>query len=288
MSLRKLALIHAFSGFGHSTMSVILPVVSAMGVQGCPLPTAIFSNHTGFPEWYKLDFTEHMVPYAEAWNRLELKFDGIYSGYLGSGAQCDAVLKLVKAHPEAIFFLDPVMGDHGRLYSAITPEHVAAMKKLVTYAQYILPNITEACILTDTTYKEAFSQEEICDIISKLHAMGPSHVVITGLHDSNMFTNYISELCDTNYPSDVVLPSGSDVRIKTITLPAAGNSRPGTGDIFGSVVVSGILKGQPLEQSVQKAARFVSDCIKISDENNLPVREGTCFELVLPSLLRQE
>ena len=118
--------------------------------------------------------------------------------------------------------------------------------------------------------------------------MGPSHVVITGLHDSNMFTNYISELCDTNYPSDVVLPSGSDVRIKTITLPAAGNSRPGTGDIFGSVVVSGILKGQPLEQSVQKAARFVSDCIKISDENNLPVREGTCFELVLPSLLRQE
>ena len=288
MSLRKLALIHAFSGFGHSTMSVILPVVSAMGVQGCPLPTAIFSNHTGFPDWYKLDFTEHMVPFIEAWNRLELKFDGIYSGYLGSGAQCNAVLNLVETHPEATFFLDPVMGDHGKLYSAITPEHVAAMKKLVTYAQYILPNITEACVLTDTTYKEAFSPEEIYDIISKLHAMGPSHVVITGLRDGNMFTNYISELSDQHHSIDVVLPSCSDVRVKTVTLPAAGTSRPGTGDIFGSVVVSGILKGQPLEQSVQKAARFVSDCIIISDANNLPVREGTCFELVLPSLLHQE
>lgn len=272
MTPRKLALIHAISGYGHSTMSVILPVVSAMGVQGCPLPTAIFSNHTGFPDWYKLDFTEHMVPFAESWNRLELKFDGIYSGYLGSGAQCDAVLNLVETHPEAIFFLDPVMGDHGKLYSAITPEHVAAMKKLVSYAQYILPNITEACVLTDTPYKNDFSHEEICDIISKLHAMGPAHVVITGICDGDMLTNYISEL-----------PGSA----RQVSLPIAGNSRPGTGDIFGSVVVSGILKGQPLEQSVQKAARFVSDCIKISDENNLPVREGTCFELVLPNLMHQ-
>ena len=281
MTLRKLALIHAFSGFGHSTMSVILPVVSAMGVQGCPLPTAIFSNHTGFPDWYKLDFTEHMVPFAEAWNRLELKFDGIYSGYLGSGAQCDAVLNLVETHSEATFFLDPVMGDHGRLYSAITPEHVSAMKKLVTYAQYILPNITEACMLTDTTYKETFSHEEICDILCKLHAMGPDHIVITGIRDGNMLTNYISELPGTSGQFNMA------PQIKTVTLPVAGNSRPGTGDIFGSVVISSVLKGQPLEQGVQKAARFVSDCIKVSDECGLPIREGTCFELVLPNLMRQ-
>lgn len=273
---RKLALIHAFSGFGHSTMSVILPVVSAMGVQGCPLPTAIFSNHTGFPDWYKLDFTEHMTPYAEAWQRLDLKFDGIYSGYLGSGAQCDAVLRLVESHPEATFFLDPVMGDHGKLYSAITEDHVAAMKKLVTYAHYILPNITEACVLTDTPYKEDFSQEELQDIISKLHHMGPQNIVITGIRNGDMLVNYISEL------------SNQKQMLEQVSLPIAGNSRPGTGDIFGSVVVSGILKGQPLEQSVQKAARFVSECIKISDESNLPVREGTCFELVLPILLRPE
>ena len=276
MKLHKLALIHAVSGFGHSTMSVILPVVSAMGVQGCPLPTAIFSNHTGFPDWYKLDFTEHMVPYAEAWNKLGLKFDGIYSGYLGSGAQCDAVLKLVEAHPEAIFFLDPVMGDHGKLYSAITPEHVAAMKKLVTYAGYILPNITEACVLADVPYKEDFSHTEIKDILERLHALGPEHIVITGLRQGDMLTNYISEVVN-------------DIQtVNTVSMPVAGNFRPGTGDIFGSVVISDILKGQPLEHGVQKAAQFISDCIKISDANGLPVREGTCFELVLPNLLRQE
>lgn len=276
MKPRKLALIHAISGFGHSTMSVILPVVSAMGIQGCPLPTAVFSNHTGFPDWYKLDFTEHMMPYAEAWNNLDLKFDGIYSGYLGSGAQCDAVLQLVEAHPEATFFLDPVMGDHGKLYSAITAEHVAAMKKLVTHAGYILPNITEACVLADISYKEDFSHEEICVLLEKLHALGPAHIVITGLRQGDTLTNYVSEMNDYGHT------------MNTVSLPVAGNSRPGTGDIFGSVVVSDILKGQPLEQGVQKAAQFVSDCIKISDANNLPVREGTCFELVLPNLMRQE
>ena len=288
MTQRKLALIHAFSGFGHSTMSVILPVVSAMGIQGCPLPTAIFSNHTGFPDWYKLDLTEHMMPYAEAWNRLDLSFDGIYSGYLGSGAQCDAVLNLVQKHPEAIFFLDPVMGDHGKLYSAITPEHVVAMKRLTASAHYILPNITEACVLTDTPYKEAFSFEELLTIISKLHAMGPEHIVITGIREGNMLTNYISEIMDTTVPSDAAVQHDITPQIKAISRPIAGNSRPGTGDIFGSVVVSGILKGQSLEQSVQKAAQFVFDCIKISDDNDLPVREGTCFELVLPTLFCQE
>ena len=272
MKLHKLALIHAVSGFGHSTMSVILPVVSAMGVQGCPLPTAIFSNHTGFPNWYKLDFTEHMMPYIQAWDRLDIAFDGIYSGYLGSGAQCQAVLALVKKQPDATFFLDPVMGDHGRLYSAITPEHVDAMKELVTHATYILPNITEACVLTDTKYQEDFSAEELAHIAQKLHALGPAHIVITGLQHGKLLSNYISEISDSEQVTSMV------------STPIAGKSRPGTGDIFGSIVVSGIIKGQPLEQGVQKAAQFICDCIKASDEYNLPIKEGTCFELLLPTL----
>ncbi len=272
MKPKKLALIHAVSGFGHSTMSVILPVVSAMGVQGCPLPTAIFSNHTGFPDWYKLDFTEHMMPYIQAWDNLNIAFDGIYSGYLGSGAQCQVVLTLVEKQPNATFFLDPVMGDHGRLYSAITPEHVAAMKELVTHAAYLLPNITEACILTETPYREAFSEKELAQITNKLHAMGPAHIVITGLAHGNTLTNYISEIVDGTQKTGMV------------SMPVAGKSRPGTGDIFGSIVVSDIIKGQPLTQGVQKAAQFISDCIKASDEYDLPVKEGTCFELLLPTL----
>ena len=273
MKLHKLALIHAFSGFGHSTMSVILPVVSAMGVQGCPLPTAIFSNHTGFPDWYKLDFTDHMMPYIQAWDNLGLNFDGIYSGYLGSGAQCQAVLSLVEKHPEATFFLDPVMGDHGKLYSAITPEHVAAMKELVKHAAYLLPNITEACVLTDTPYQEDFSMEALTTLAAKLHSLGPAHIVMTGLQQGELLTNFISEMIEGTQ------------HISEVSMPIAGKSRPGTGDIFGSIVVSDIIKGQPLEHGVQKAAQFVSDCIKTSDTYDIPVKEGTCFELLLPTLM---
>lgn len=276
MYLPKLALVHSFSGFGHSTMSVILPVVSSMGVQGCPLPTALFSNHTGFSDWYKLDFTEHMLPYIEAWNQLSISFDGIYSGYLGCGAQCQAVLELVRTHPEATFFLDPVMGDHGSLYRAITPEHVLAMKTLVSHADYLLPNITEACILTDTPYQEHFSEEALSQITKKLHALGPKHIVITGLCTQGQFLNYISE-----YPDDTQQTS-------VVSMPIAGTSRPGTGDIFGAVVVSDTIKGQPLTKSVQKAAKFVSDCIQASDAYQIPVKEGTCFELLLPSLYTTE
>lgn len=276
MHLQKLVLIHAFSGFGHSTMSVILPVVSAMGIQGCPLPTAVFSNHTGFQDWHKVDLTEEMMPHIEAWNRLNLTFDGIYSGYLGSGAQAEAVLNLVQSHPESIFFLDPVLGDHGRLYSAITAEHVAAMKELTHYAGYLLPNITEACVLTDTPFRDDFSDDDIADIAGKLHAMGPKHIVITGIRRDDMFVNYLSEASDTDALA---------YQLDSAALPVAGTSRPGTGDIFGSVLISCILKGQPLKQSVCKAAQFVADCIKASDDRNLPPVEGTCFELLLSGLI---
>ncbi len=308
MHLQKLVLVHALSGFGHSTMSVILPVVSAMGIQGCPLPTAVFSNHTGFPNWHKVDLTDEMTASLDAWDQLSLTFDGIYSGYLGSGKQAEIVLDLVKRHPESTFFLDPVMGDHGRLYSAITPEHVAAMKELTHHASYIIPNMTEACVLTDTVYREDFTADDIYAIMEKLHAMGPKHIVITGIHEEDSIANYFSSCASIAYKAPVTPNAFASTGITVpaalnesapfssaspsidsdskgrIALPIAGASRPGTGDIFGSVLISCILKGQPLEQSVLKAARFVSDCIKTSDLHHLPTIVGTCFEQVLPEL----
>lgn len=274
MKISKLALIHDMCGIGHCSMTVALPIVSVMGIQGCPVPTSIFSNHTGYPKWYKEDFTAQMRAYLNTWEELHVKLDGIYCGYLGSGLQCEAVLNLVQNHTEALFFLDPVMGDHGTLYSAITKEHICAMKQLTSYAQYIVPNITEACILTDTPYKADFSDEELRCIAQKLHALGPSNIVITGIRQENLFINYISQMQQGQHT------------IQLLTVPSAGNPRPGTGDIFASVLVSGILKGQPLTQSVQKAAQFIYDCIQASDACNLPICEGTCFEQVLSSLLQ--
>jgi len=274
MRPKKLALIHDICGIGHCSMTVALPIVSTMGIQGCPIPTAIFSGHTAYKNWYKLDFSEHIPSYLDAWMAENVLLDGIYCGYLGSGEQVNAVLSLVKTHPDAMFFLDPVMGDHGVLYSAITQEHVLAMKTLVSYANYIVPNITEACVLTDTPFKEHFSLPELEKIAQKLHLLGPKNVVITGIRSQNTFCNVVSTIENTSF-------------LKFLTTPVAGNARPGTGDIFASVLFSGILKGQPFETSVQKAAQFVADCIQLSDQNNLPIVEGTCFELLLPTLLQE-
>ena len=141
MQPKKLALIHDMCGIGHCSMTVALPIVSVMGIQGCPVPTAIFSGHTAYKNWHKVDFTDQIPCYLEAWDKEHVHLDGIYCGYLGSGAQVNAVLDLVKKHPDALFFLDPVMGDHGALYSAITDEHILAMKTLVSYADSVDPFI---------------------------------------------------------------------------------------------------------------------------------------------------
>ena len=271
MQPKKLALIHDMCGIGHCSMTVALPIVSVMGIQGCPIPTAIFSSHTMYKNWHKVDFSSHMPDYLKAWDKENVALDGIYCGYLGSGEQVNAVLSLAKAHPNALFLLDPVMGDHGVLYTAITKEHVLAMKTLVSHADYIVPNITEACVLTDTSFKNAFSNEELAEIVQKLHLLGPKNVVITGIRTENTFINVIS--------------TAENGTFTQISMPIAGNSRPGTGDIFASVLVSNLLKEQNLAESVDKAAHFVADCIQKSDELDLPIVEGTCFELILPSLL---
>ena len=287
---RRVLTVQDISCVGQCSLTVALPILSACGAETCVLPSAVLSTHTGgFTGFTFRDLTEDMPSILAHWQKEGIDFDAIYTGYLACEEQIDRMISFFdRFGKKCLKIVDPAMGDNGKLYPAFDEAFAKHMATLCAKADIIVPNITEACVLTDTTYKEAFSPEEIYDIISKLHAMGPSRIVITGLRDGNMFTNYISELSNQHHSIDVVLPSGSDARIKTVTLPAAGTSRPGTGDIFGSVVVSGTLKGQPLEQCVQKAARFVSDCIKISDANNLPVREGTCFELLLPSLLRQE
>lgn len=273
MSLPKLALIHDMCGVGHCSMTVALPIVSIMGIQGCPIPTSIFSNHTGYPEWYKLDITEHLDPYIDVWSRLGVSLDGIYCGYLGSGLQVEAVQKLIAHYPDIPLFLDPVMGDHGKLYSAITPDHIQAMQMLLTHAAYITPNITEACILAGYPYKEHFDLQDLLQITEKLHKMGPSNIVITGLREAASIQNFISYKKNDGFCQE------------SIYTPVAGNSRPGTGDIFASVLISCIIKGQSLPQAAEKAAQFVCDCIQVSDKQKLPICEGTAFELILPTLI---
>ena len=170
---KKIAAINDYTGFGRCSIAVELPVISALKVQCCPLPTSVLSNHTGFDSFYFEDFTDSMPAYIAEWKKLNLKFDGICSGFLGSHRQIKIVEDFFKTFKtdENIILVDPVMGDYGKLYSTYTTQTCTEMKKLVKYADILTPNLTEACILTDEEYDEkrdvAFwkEPEEMCQSI---------------------------------------------------------------------------------------------------------------------------
>ena len=181
---KKIAMINDIAGYGRCSATESIPIISAMKVQVCPVPTSLFSNHTGFPVHFMHDCTPYLRDYLAKWKELGFRFDGIYCGFLGSAEQIGIVQEFLAGWPDVPFILDPVMGDHGKAYRTVTPEHCEGLKFLLSRAAIITPNITEACLLTDTPYRESgWKRDELCLLARQLHAMGPDKVVITGLRD---------------------------------------------------------------------------------------------------------
>lgn len=266
----RLAMINDIAGFGRCSTTVSLPVISAMKVQVCPVPTSILSNHFGFPLCHFDDYTPHMREYLKAWKQLDIAFDGLYCGFLGSIGQFEIVEEFLHSFHPGLFLLDPVMGDHGRTYSTVTPQHCLSMKRLMQYADILTPNITEACLLTDTPYKDSsqWRDYELFKLCEKLSEKCPGKIVITGLRSSSSFLNYIFE-------------GGSRT---TYAAEAAGSSRPGTGDLFASILAADALYGRDFSSSVKKAADFVALCISGSEAAGVPIQEGVILEKYLDRL----
>lgn len=263
---KKIAMINDIAGYGRCSTTVSLPIISAMGVQVCPVPTSVFSNHTGFPVHFMHDCTPILPQYLEKWQELELTFDGIYCGFLGSVEQIGIVRdflvsqieiqesKALSARPAVI--LDPVMGDHGKAYRTVTPEHCAQMKELLSLADIITPNITEACLLADIPYRESgWTAEELTALADRLHAMGPDRIVITGMQEQEDFINFIS--CNSGAATADENAAKAGRLHSCCRMHAAGESRPGTGDIFASIIAADAVNGVPFPASVEKAAAFV-------------------------------
>ena len=259
---KKIAVINDLSGYGRCSLTVAIPVLSAMGHQCCPIPTAILSNHTEFPVYFFDDYTEKMTTYTDKWKELGLSFDAIATGFLGSEAQIGIVMEIVqKLKAEKTFVVvDPVMGDQ--------------MKELVCMADVVLPNVTECCILTDTPYREEnWARKELLNMAMMLRLMGAKSVVITGVREGSCYTN-------------VVLEQGQ-YDAKFIRTRSSGGERPGTGDVFSSVVAGALLNGKSLPEAVSQAAGFVKECIKVSDEEQIPHANGVCFEKILGKLIKK-
>lgn len=268
---KKIAVINDLSGFGRCSIAVALPLISHLGVQCCPLPTAIFSCHTGFPSYYFDDYTDSMEPYMAEWKKLGLEFEGILTGFLGSQRQIQLVEQFLKdfTTERTQVIIDPVMGDYGRPYATYTPEMCQGMKALVQYADILTPNLTEACILTDTPYRDKFSEKELLCMAEKLCQQGPEKVVLTGVPRGEFLENYC-------YEKD----RGPSVhRIRRIA-----PQRSGTGDVFSSIVAAGAVQGIPFDKSVQTAAQFIRLCLQRSSELEIPVTDGVCFEEVITKL----
>ena len=265
---KRIALVNDISGFGRCSMTVALPVISHFGHECCVLPTSILSNHTGYPNFFFEDYTKNMQSFIDNWRKLKVDFDGIATGFLGSEDQILIVADFIREFrkKDSIVLVDPVMADHGKMYSSYTNSMCTKMKDLVALADIITPNLTEACILTDTPYsQDGFSYEKLDEMLKKLADMGPNRIVITGIPVHEHIGNLIYD----------------HGKIHLLKVKKAGPFRAGTGDLFASIVIAEALNQKPFKTTVKKTARFILQCVKASMKQQIPELEGVCFEQFL-------
>lgn len=272
MSTPRIAAIHDLSCFGRCSLTIALPVLSAMGCQCCPLPTALLSAHTGFPGNTFLDLAAEMGRIAEHWAAMDLQFDAIYSGFLGSADQVDTVARFFDTFKKSdtAVIVDPVMGDHGTAYRTCTPELCRGMRVLAENSDVITPNLTEAALLLDRPYEE-IRQSDAYEVVRRLSLGGRRSVVLTGYSSEPGQTG---TLC---FDRD----SGESKAVQT---PREPQDFSGTGDLFASVLAGGVAKGVPLFQAAQAAADFVRDCIARTLAEGLTEQDGVDFEPLLGQL----
>ena len=272
MSTPRIAAIHDLSCFGRCSLTIALPVLSAMGCQCCPLPTALLSAHTGFPGNTFLDLTAEMGRIADHWTAMDLQFDAIYSGFLGSADQVDTVAHFFNTFKKSstAVIVDPVMGDHGTAYRTCTPELCRGMRVLAENSDVITPNLTEAALLLDRPYEE-IQRTDAYEVVRRLSVGGRRSVVLTGYSSGPGQTG---ALC---FDRD----SGESKAVQT---PREPQDFSGTGDLFASVLAGGVARGVPLFQAAQAAADFVRDCIARTLAEGLTEQDGVDFEPLLGQL----
>lgn len=272
MTTPRVAAIHDMSGFGRCSLTVAIPILSAMGVQCCPLPTAFLSTHTGgFEGFTFLDMTDEMPKVADHWAQLGLEFQAIYSGFLGSARQIGIVEDFIRRFRRAdtVVVIDPVMGDHGRVYQTYTPAMCAGTARLAELADVITPNLTEAALLLNRPY-DALPPDEagLLEITRQLSLGGRRSVVLTGASATPELTGAACFDAAT----------GRTQMIQTRRVPREFH---GTGDVFASVLTGALVGGAPLPAAVERAVEFVRLCGERTAAQDLPMREGVDFEPLL-------
>ena len=269
--LPRVAAVHDLCGYGKCSLGIAIPVLSAAGIDVCPVPTSLFSAHTRFPRFYMHDTTPMLGDYLDAWRDEGIGLDGVYSGFLGSAEQVDAILRLYREYPNALRLVDPVMGDGGSKYPTYTDEMCEAMKGLVDGADVLTPNLTEASILTGIPYESQDVDEAyVRRITDALLGQGAKSVVLKGVVHAGESTirNYVAVAGGDGVPEEV---SGE-------LLPYMLH---GTGDLFASGLVAAIYTGRDLLSAVSFASELVRHAMQITPEQPDYQVRGVSFESVL-------
>ena len=271
--MKKIAVINDLSGFGRCSLSVALPVISALEIEACPLPTAILSNQTGYDSFFCTDYTENLHSYIDEWKKMGVKFNGILTGYLASEKQVDIILDFIDNFGEnALVFVDPVMADDGVLYDTYNNDLCKKVKKLTEKANIIAPNLTELCILCDADYAQINYEKnlgEIGGLASALLSETTKTVVVTGIKKEKDIYNLIVE-------KDGV----SVVKSKLLK-----GSYSGTGDLFSSIVCGSMVRGKPVIDSVKLATEFITKSIKSTPTELDYEPDGVNFQSSLEMLI---
>jgi len=267
--------IHDLSGVGKCSLTVILPILSAMGAEVAALPTAILSTHTGNIAGYTYrDLTDDMLPMAEHWHALGLTFDALYSGWLGSARQAALVRTIFAQHsrPGTITVVDPVMGDHGRLYSTYTEERIEDMRALCAGADLITPNLTEAYFLLGDAYSgDRLTEAQIHRLCTRLCALGAAKAVVTGVSTA----------------PGMIGAAAFDGSLSLHQTPHIEGKWHGTGDIFCAVLLGSLLRGLPLGGAAARATAFTHASIARTLGLGTDPRFGVDFECGVPALMME-
>ena len=277
--MKRVAAVHDLCGFGKASLNTIVPILSSMGVQVCALPTAVLSTHTGGYEGFAFeDLTEYMGKHIEHWKKLNLDFDCIYTGYLGSYKQVELIKDFIEyfERKDNLVLIDPVMGDDGELYSSITEDMVREMRELIAHGDIITPNVTEAQMLLNIEYKGCRNIAEWKEILIKLSKLGAKKVVLTSAKEEG---------------NDKVLTLAYDreeERFYKIENPHVDISFPGTGDTFASLMVGYMLKEEGFKESLRKSCSFIYKMITESNGKVKDIREGLPLESFMRELIMEE
>lgn len=277
---KKIAVINDLSGFGKCSLTAAISVIAAMGVQPCPLPTAVLSAQTGYPSYYCDDYTDRMEFIYREWEKMQVHFDGIYTGFLSGEHQIEKVLEFLDIFLKKDTFLlvDPVMGDNGVRYPFFTTEIVSAMKELTFRADIITPNLTELCLLTGTDYRMIKEMTEERHLVTVAEQMarnlmtgGTREVIVTGIRfrDEKNGQEMMGNLA-------VIKEEAS-----FSAFPFIGESFSGTGDLFASVIAGGRARGDALSESMELAGNMIERSIGDSVRAGVPRNDGVDYEKYL-------